>query len=261
MSKELTTTSPEQLAKLQELTGLAPKNEYNTIRFINSAMVDKTPEELEKDPKGSKKKPNPDYGKLFAEKQGESVEIDMSKAEFYVARQRVHITCNEMIETERGKASKYWCRESDDGFFVEVNDRDGNVVASGAYRDLKADYSLKWNNVIYVYYEGDVYRWKLSTAHDWFGISKTLGKNPAQTIRVASCEEDTSGSFPYYKLSFEIASPFDADKAVEISSQVAAMLNEYYNKQAAEAQMKPKQIEDVPYDEAGKDPELEDLPF
>jgi len=253
------TVQPDQLSKLRALTGLQPKSEYNTIRLTNSAMADKTETEVAKDPNASKKKANPDYGKLFAYKDGNETRIDMKTAEFYLARQRVQVTCTKMVlDSEGKKKPKYWCRETDDSF-IEIHERGvEEVVKSGMYQDLKKEYGLKWNNVAYVYYDGDVYRWKLSGAHDWFPISRILGKNPAQTFKIADMVEDTSGDFPYYGLSFEIANPFDPGKAVEISQQVAEMLNEYYNKVAAESAMEPSPDELI---EATKDlPDANDMP-
>ena len=237
---QLTKPDQELQKQWQERQGVKTRPKINTIKLVNSKL----------DEAGD---PNPDYGKLFAYSyDGEQVdmeEIDIKKAEFFLAKVRTQIKCKTM-EEER---PKYWCREIDKPEdWLEIMDSNGEMVADGLYRNLKEEYDLKYTDSAYVLYKGKVYRWNITGAHfeSWFKVKNVALRDP-HTFTVDGMAEQKSGSVFYYALNFKLGKPYPLTDAIKVLDNIDKGLANVYKA------IKEEETPSITADEAVK----EDLPF
>lgn len=266
MTKAITTPNNDFIAQWKERQNYQEKLPVNYIKLINT--------KLSEDGKSF----NPDFGKLFAVRyeldlNGEAkeikTEIDIKKDSFFCLKQRVQIKCGKNDKTT-GKPL-YWAREVDMAEdYIELHDQTGEVVATDMYRNLKEKYDLKFNQALYIYFKGFVYRWTIggSNLSAWFTMSKLINGALKQgrliTFKVAAIEEQQAemngqkAPIFFNVLTFATGEEdFNPETAIKILDQVDATLAKYYSKikedQKAKELEATQEVVDVDYDT--------DLPF
>ena len=243
---ELAKTDEQMLKEWQARHNSSPKPKVNSIYLDNKKLSD------------DGKEINKDFGKLFAvsweDEYETKEEIDIKKAEFFVAKVRVQVRT---AKSDAEGKPLYWAREVDDTNLntITLYDQDNQFVEEGTYSALKPKYDLKYTNATYVTYNGKVYRWVISGAHfeSWFPVKNKVMKSP-YTIKVKSIKEMTTGTVHYNAIDFELGEPYPIAEAIKVLDQIDATLAEYYR--GVEAK---KALEAAP--EEHHEPKLDDLPF
>lgn len=249
---------------LAEWSAVAPqtttKRKYNKIVVCNTETI--------KDEQGNKMI-NPDFGKLFAEKEGERTLLDIKEAEFFPALIRTQVNAPFDIVT---KLSDFFVLETDDLNFIQVFDsKTKKIVDEGNYFDLRVKYQLKTTKVIYVYLGEDCYRWKLAVGG--YEIADKLiemikkEKTPV-LFKVKSITEKEGSSNSYNELDFEISKKITNKEEIygyiEKVKKVKELLKKYYTEKEEEVTVYATPEE---YVEAKKEKpkqtaiKVQDLPF
>lgn len=243
---ELAKTDEQMLKEWQARHNSSPKPKVNTIYLDNKKLSE------------DGKEINKDFGKLFAvsweDEYETKEEIDIKKAEFFVAKVRVQVRSSKA--DAEGKAL-FWAREVDDTNLntITVYGQDNQFVEEGYYAELKPKYDLKYTNAVYVVYQDKVYRWIISGAHfeTWFPIKNKVVKAP-YTIKVAAIKPAVNGTVHYNVIDFALGNPYPIAEAIKVLDSIDATLAEYYR--GIEAK---KAIAEAPHVEHQATPD--DLPF
>ena len=223
-----------QLAKttenlMAEWQAVAPQplnqTNFNKISIDNSETIDVEGET----------KINENFGCFFAEKDGIKTNIDITKAEFFPAVQRTQVKAPYDNAT---KTSEYFCREVDDLSLIKViRTADKEVVAEGSFFDLREKYQLRTKEVLYVFYEGDYYRWVL-TAGGWQNVkvlTEMIRKAAAPILfRISKIEKQrSSDGKAFNSVDFELVQKMteaeDIKEAIEHVKNVKKFLGDYYD--------------------------------
>jgi len=252
-STELSTVDPEKLAKWRALSGQRAKSRVSEIKLDQQKL----------DKEGNL---NQNFGKLYAiryfedpEAEGglraDKQEVDFKTARFFSALQRVQPKSKKL---DADNKPKFWCREiSDANELIELHStEDKEFLVTGLYRELKEEYMLSWNEVLYVLFEGNVYRWLLSPSQreGVWKLKKDLNKIGAPMwFKLGKTEVVKSEANVFYNvLSFEVAEPIDIDLAINTCEAVNAAISSLFKVLKEKVEVKEAKIEDVPFEDMGK---------
>lgn len=221
----------------------------DAIKLYNQPFLDEEDEE-------GKPIPDPKFGKLYAQRfsinkdteqvEEEEEEIDIKKAEFHAVYFRMQAT-PKAFDT-------FYIPEVDEFRPITIYYRDTKeVAAEGNYKDLKDEYELKYNVIVYVLLDNsdEIYRWKITPSsfgnrdakvdNGWFALRKALQKaEQPMTFKVSNLRQEKNGSTRYYAMEFEVANPFDPKRSIEKSVTIRNMVHkevEGSDEEAGEAEV------------------------
>lgn len=246
MTKEVTKPGKELSTELSEKDALAKwqkqnpafKNTTNKIVLNNIPLTDD-------------RKPNPDFGKIFAysyDEDGEETKIEMKKgAEFHVPISRVQVKGNKWIDKDSDGyvGPEFTIKEVESGEdIVVVEGKTKEVIYTGPYKDVKEQYNLKYQVALYVYYEGTVYRWCIGgqSISSWFDVDKAITKkgHPAYVKLVDIISQKNDAKIFWNDLVFEVGENFDVRTTIALGDKIRASFLSKTEEGAATAK---KQIE------------------
>lgn len=219
-TKALTPAEDEALKEWQS-ENVVPMSKTNFIKLDNTKF-DSTTEAK-----------NPNFGKItavsFENQISDSKEIPVGTV-FFPVRTRVQIACRDFDTDSNGmKKARYWCKETDRGEDIELKDQEGNVVYKGDYKGAKEQYRLKYKTVVYVYYEGKIYKWRLGgmkTLGSWFDVMNAVNKKGyPYYIVIKSVKEEKTENIYWNNVEFGLGEKFDVVTAVALGRKVEEELS------------------------------------
>lgn len=240
MSKQELISKENLLQQWQDMQIKTAKKGHNILKLINNSR-------------------DPDYGKFIAIRYELDTEVlketwkevqevvDLSKAEFFPVKCRTQV-----ISPFADNKPLYRIEESDDSWTV-LKDAEGNLIEEGMFSDLKEKYKLKYSQSVYCFYNGVAYKMIIKggmNISSWFKVWSKISKQP-QTFRIIRMPEEAAGTNVYYPLVFELTgNTVELPEAIKMAQQVNQALAEYYENKL--------KMQELAYEEARKNQELED---
>lgn len=209
-------------------------------------------------------------GKVFAVKNGQQEEIDIKNAEFTFLMKRVHIRSEFNPKLGDNGMSEYRVEETDDLSQIHIRDHEGNDLGIKNFFDVKDEYKLKTQEVFYVEYNGDLYRWVMSVGGYTVvrDLLKKINKHQKPVkFKIDSVESQKVGSNTSYKLSFSISGDADMKVWAEHFKALQDFLKNYYAEKKEQEQgesivdEEDSIVEDIKKSKKKDEVKPEDLPF
>ena len=170
------------------------------------------------------------------------------------------ITARKMIVSSFQSKLGLYSREFKGNGIIKIYDQSRQVVMEGLYEDLKLEQpQLEFVIILYLYYEGEYYRMKLSRSKlvNFFPYLKIFGKNtnPAMfETELSKGELRKKGANKYYLLDFK--------KGERIENKIIIERVKFVNEYLAVYQTKKVEAEVIPSQKSPLDESiLDDIPF
>lgn len=235
MGKELTVLEEMDISSMSEgeilkfwqrSRNVTPKSKVNTIFIDNVKLLDSGDV-------------SPTFGQIFGVvyEKGEDGTIEEKKveipigAEFFPIVARVKVSGRDWYEDEEGnQRPEYDCQEVEMQQDIEVySNKEKKVVYVGQYKDVKDKYKLKWQVVLYVEYNGNVYRWKLNcgaTLTNWFNVDREISNaNTPHTVIISEVKSANNKSIFWNDINFKLGKPYGLKQMMKYRLAVHKLIN------------------------------------
>lgn len=217
-SKEISVAQEEDAIAIWKSAFSGGKNTIPMI-YLDNTKLDKEGEK------------NENFGKIYAVKDETKEELVVGDS-FLPVMRRVQVGCRDFIEVGNKKKAEYWCRETNVGENIELRDVNDEIVYQGSYKDAKEKYNLRYKEVIYAYWNSNIYRWKISgqkTLGSWFAVVNEQDKiGCPHYIKIKTIEPESNNGIFWNNLYFELGEKADLAEWSTLYKKLSEALNTYY---------------------------------